>query len=74
MPLSHIFQDTGQVIKASNSRLARIDVSKPGFLARKDLPSIELLVQRAPQEVAVLREETASIQLSLEAKIDQFRL
>ena len=27
-----------------------------------------------PQEVAVLREETASIQLSFEAEIDQFHL
>ena len=27
-----------------------------------------------PQEVAILREETASVQLFLEAKIDQFRL
>lgn len=27
-----------------------------------------------PQEVAILREETASVQLSLEVKIDQFHL
>ena len=27
-----------------------------------------------PQEVAILREETASVQLFLEAKIDQFHL
>ena len=36
-PLSCIFQDVGQVIKASNPQLNRIDVSKPGFLARRDL-------------------------------------
>ena len=39
-PFSRIFQDVGQVIWAESSRLARIDVSKPGFLARKDLPPI----------------------------------
>ena len=38
-PLSRIFQDVGQAIKAGSLRLARIDVSKPGFLARKDLPA-----------------------------------
>ena len=40
--LSCIFQDVGQAIKASDSRLARIDVAKPGFLSRRDLPPVEL--------------------------------
>ena len=40
-PLSRIFQDVGQAIKASSSRLARINVSKPGFLARRDLPPVQ---------------------------------
>ena len=40
-PLSRIFQDAGQAIKASSSRLARINVSKPGFLARRDLPPVQ---------------------------------
>ena len=39
-PLSCIFQDVGQVIKASNPQLNRIDISKPGFLARRDLPPV----------------------------------
>ena len=52
----------------------RIDVSKPGFLARKDLPPVQLPIQRVPQEVAASREGTDSAHLSLSAEIDQFRL
>ena len=40
-PLSRIFQDVGQAIKASSSRLAHINVSKSGFFARRDLPPIQ---------------------------------
>ena len=43
-PLSFIFQDLGQTIRVESSRLARIDVSKPGFLARRDLPLVVLPV------------------------------
>ena len=32
-PLSNAFQDVGQSIRADDPRLARIDVSVPGFLA-----------------------------------------
>ena len=71
-PLSRIFQDAGQAIKASDSRLNRIDVSKLGFLARRDLPPVELPIQRAPLHVAALREESASSRHSLDAEIDQF--
>ena len=66
--------DIGQAIRAGDLRLARIDVSKLGFLAQRDLPPVELPLQRMPQKVAVLRKETASVQLSLEAEIDQFHL
>ena len=41
-PLSRIFQDVGQAIRVGAPRLARINVSKPGFLARRDLPPVEL--------------------------------
>jgi len=41
-PLSRIFQDVGQAIRVRSLRLARIDISKPGFLARRDLPPIVL--------------------------------
>ena len=73
-PLSRQFQDAGQAIRASDSRLNCIDVSKPRFLAWRDHPPVELAIQRALQEVAALREETTSTHLSLEAEIDQFHL
>ena len=41
-PLSHIYQDAGQALRAGNPRLARINVSKPGFLVRRDLPPVVL--------------------------------
>ena len=43
-------------------------------MAREDLPLVELPLQCFPQEVAILREETTSLRLSLEAKINQFHL
>ena len=69
-PLSCIFQDVGQAIRAGNSRLARIDVSKPGFLARRDLPPVQPPTQRVLQAP---REEIDSTHSSLEAEIDHFR-
>ena len=71
-PLSRAFQDMSQAIKADDLKLARIDASVPGFLAHRDLPLIELPLQRSPWEVATLREETTSSRLSLEAEINQF--
>ena len=70
--LSHIFQNVDQAIRARSSRLAWIDVSKPGFLARRDLPPVVLLSQYAPQQVATIREELASSRHSLDTEIDQF--
>ena len=73
-PLSRIFQDVGQAIRAGDSRLACIDISKPEFLALRELPPVELPIQCIPQEVAAPREEIASTPLSLEAEINQFHL
>ena len=82
--LSRIFQDIGQAIRVGSSRLARIDVSKPRFLAWRDLPPVALLVpqnlppaalmlpQILPEAVAILEEEIASSCLSLEEEIDKF--
>lgn len=36
-PLSNKFQDVGHAIRAGDPQLARIDVTAPGFLARKDI-------------------------------------
>ena len=73
-PLSRIFQDVGHAIRVGDPRLAHIDVSKPEFLAQRDLSLVKLPIQRVPQEVAVSREETASTHLSLEVEINQFHL
>ena len=73
-PLSNPFQDVGQVIRAGDLRLRQIDVFMPSFLAREDLPSVELPLHCAFPEEATPRKEIASSCLSLKAKIDQFHL
>ena len=72
-PLSPALVDAGQAIKAGSPRLARIDVSIPGFLARRDLPPIQLPAQCILPKVVVLGEGTDSSHSSLEDQIDQFR-
>ena len=66
--------DAGQAIRAGSPRLARFDVSILGFLARRDLPPVQLPVQRVLSKVVVPGEEAYSSHSSLEAQIDQFRL
>ena len=61
-------------MRAGNPRLAQVDVSKPRFLAQRDLPTVVLPTQPIPLEVAALREETTSTHLSFKAEIDQFHL
>ena len=73
-PLPNQFQDVGQVIRAGDLRLRQIDVFVPSFLAREDLPSVELPLHCAFPEEATPRKETSSSCLSLKAKIDQFHL
>ena len=71
-PLSRAFVDVGQAIRVGSPRLARIDISKPGFLARRDLRPVQLHPQRVLQEVATPGEGVDSSHSSLEAEIDQF--
>ena len=83
-PLSRTFQDIGQVIRVGSLRLARIDVSKPRFLARRDLPPVVLpipqnlppVTQPPPQNLLKVttfpKDEIASSHLSLEEEIDEF--
>ena len=83
-PLSHVFLDVGQSIRAGSSRLSRIDVSKSGFLARRDLPpvtlpilqNLPLVAQPPPQDhpgaAASVEEEIESSLLSLEEEIYEF--
>ena len=84
-PISRVFQEIGHTIRARDPRINRIDVSKPDFLAREDLPPVKLPVQQIPppliiplQQVpletpVVAEEKIASSRLSLEEEIDQFR-
>ena len=74
-PLLRTFQDAGHAIRVGDSRLAHIDVSMPGFLARRDLPPVELPLQQVlPEATATPREEIASSRLSLEKEICLFTL
>ena len=83
-PISRVFQEIGHAIRAGDPRINRIDVSKPDFLAREDLPPVRLPIQQIPpsliiplQQVppeapVVAEEEIASSRLSLKEEIDQF--
>ena len=64
----------GNIIRASDSRLARIDVSVPGFLTREGTMQVKLPSHHSPREEVVSRKEIASSCLSLEEEIDQFQL
>ena len=71
-PLTRALVEVGQAIRAGSPRLARIDVSIPGFLASRDLPPVQLLAQRALPAAVVLGEEAGSSHSSLEDQIDRF--
>ena len=83
-PMTHSFQAIGHAIRASSSRLARIDVSKPKFLDRRDLPPavlpgiqdpllpVQLPPPDNPDVAAPFEGETESSRLSLEEEIDEF--
>ena len=85
MPILRTFQEIGHAIRAGDSRINRIDVSKPDFLARDDLPPIKLPIQQIPHPLVIplqqvplealvaAKEEIASSRLFLEEEIDQFR-
>ena len=71
-------------MKAGNPRLARIDVSKSGFLARRDLPPVVLPAQPNPLQLVVPLQQVplatalvaegvaSSSHLSLEEEINRF--
>ncbi|XP_050259322.1 actin cytoskeleton-regulatory complex protein PAN1-like [Quercus robur] len=72
-PLTRAQVEAGQAIRAGSPRLARIDVSIPGFLADTDLPPIQLPPQRVFPPVVIPEEEAGSSHSSLEDQIDQFQ-
>ena len=82
-PISRSFLDVSNSIRADDYRLARIDVSWPGFLAPYDLPPVDHPIpqgipfaaqplQQVPLGEAIIGEGTASSS-SLEQEIDIFK-
>ena len=82
-PLSNTVQEISKSIRANDYRLARIDVSRPQFLAPYNLPLVDHLVpqgislaappiQQVPLGVAAAEERVASSS-SLEEEIDKFQ-
>ena len=82
-PISRSFLNVGNSIRAGDHCLARIDVSRPNFLAPHDLPPVDHPIpqgiplaaeplREVPLGEAILREGTASSS-SLEQEIDKFR-
>ena len=82
-PIFRSFLDVGNSIQADDHRLARIDVSRPGFLAPYDLlpvdhpipqgiPFAAQPLQQVPLGEAIIGEGTTSSS-SLEQEIDRFK-
>ena len=84
-PILKIFQEVGHAIRAGDPQINLVNVSKPDFLARDDLPPTILPVHQIPPPLAIplqqvpleataaAEEEIGSSHLSLEEEIDQFR-
>ena len=47
-PISKTFQEIGHAIKARDPWINRIDVSRPDFLARDNLPPVRLPIHQMP--------------------------
>ena len=81
-PISRTFLDVGNSIRANDYRLARIDISRPGFLAPHDLPPIDHPIQHGIpltaqplQQVPLgqfVAKEGAASSSSLDKEIDKF--
>ena len=52
-PISKIFQEVEHTIKMGDPRWARIDVSRPDFLTRVDLPLVVLPIWQNPPLLVV---------------------
>ena len=82
-PILRTFLDVGNSIRANDYHLARIDISRSGFLALHDLPPVDHPIpqgipfaaqplQQVPLGQAIVEERTASSSF-LEEEIDRFR-
>ena len=61
-PIPRTFQDVGNAIRANDYRLARIDMSRPHFLAPHDLPSVNHPI---PQGIPLAAQPVQQIPLGL---------
>ena len=52
-PILRTFQEIGHAIRAGDPRINRIDVSKPDFLARDNLPPVRLPIQQIPPSLVI---------------------
>ena len=72
-PLSRIFYEAGQAIRAGDPRLARINIYVPGFLARRNRPPVVLLPQWIlPEATIAPREEISSSRSFLDEETEKF--
>ena len=82
-PISRTFLDVGNSIRANDYHLARIDISRLGFLAQHDLPPVDHPIlqgiplaaqplQQMPLGQAIVEEGAASSS-SLEDEIENFQ-
>ena len=82
-PISRTFLDVSNSIRVNDYRLARIDVSRPGFLVPRDLPPVDHPIPQGipftaqplwqvPLAQAIAKEGVASSS-SLEEEIDRFQ-
>ena len=82
-PILRTFLDVGNSIRANDYHLARIDISRSGFLAPHDLPPVDHPIpqgipfaaqplQQVPLGQAIVEEGTASSSF-LEEEIDRFQ-
>ena len=73
-PISRVFQEIGHTIRAGDPRINRIDVSKPDFLAREDLPPVRLPVQQIPPPLIIpLQQVPLKVPVAAEEKIASSR-
>ena len=82
-PISRIFLDVSNSIRANDYRLAYIDISRPGFLAPHNLPLVSHRVPRGIPLAAqpfrqvplaqAVAEEGATSSSFFEEEIDRFR-
>ena len=64
-PLSRNFQEVGNAIRANDYQLARIDVSRPHFLAPHDLPPVDYPI---PQGVPLAAQPIQQVPLGQDRK------